>query len=207
MAGSIALTLLAADVHCEWCEHQNAEQEHNINMPIQATTLQTNDMPITREQFHNAMSRFGASVSIVTTAGPAGRCGLTVSSVTSVSDDPPVVLVCVNQNARTCNLISLNGVFSVSLLNRGTEKLADAFAGRQNYSVDERFALADWHHGLSGDGAPMLPDAPVALECAVADSKDAGTHRVFFGLVQNALLGQHEGSLFYLNRRYHVLPK
>lgn len=151
------------------------------------------------------MARFAASVSIVTTAGAAGRCGLTVSSVTSVSDDPPVVLVCVNRNARTCGLILRNGAFSVNLLKPGAEQLADTFAGRFDKSVDERFAMVEWDDGHPEVGVPVLSNAQVTLECAVSDTKNTGTHTVFFGDVRNIGIGNANGSLIYLNRKYQTL--
>ncbi|MEM9222304.1 MAG: flavin reductase family protein [Pseudomonadota bacterium] len=160
-----------------------------------------------RAAYHDAMSRLGASVSIVTTAGPAGRCGLTVSSATSVSDDPPIVLVCINRSARTCDVLTQNGVFAVNVLAGGSEQLADAFAGRFNYSVSERFGLTEWNHNPAGSGAPILPSARVTLDCALFDSKDTATHRVVFGEVVGIHLGQPSEALVYLDRRYVAIGR
>ena len=154
------------------------------------------------DDYHDAMSRLGSAVSIVTTHGPAGRCGLTVSSVTSVSDDPPIVLICVNKLARTCRILSENGVFAINVLAVGSEALSNAFAGRGEHSVEERFALAEWHHCADGAGAPLLRDSRVSIDCEVIDRMDSGNHRVFFGAVKALYFGRPAPALLYVDRAY-----
>jgi len=160
---------------------------------------------VTRDVFHGAMSRLGAAVSLVTTQGPAGRCGLTVSSVTSVSDEPPIVLTCINKQARTCEVLSQNRVFAVNVLKAGSEALSNAFAGRGGHSLDDRFALAEWCDHIEGTGAPVLHDSRVTLDCRVVDQIDSGTHRVFFGQVVALHLGEDSPALLYLDRAYRML--
>lgn len=149
------------------------------------------------------MSRHCASVCIVTTDGPAGRCGITVSSVTSVSDAPPTLLCCVNKQARTCPILMENGVFAVSVLQEGSEDLSGAFAGAGDLSLEERFSLASWKQHHQGTGSPLLENARVALDCRVVDTLDCGSHRIFIGRVQ----GVHacdgaKSPLIYVDRRY-----
>ena len=90
------------------------------------------------------MSRFAAAVLLVTTDGPAGLRGVTVSAACSVSDDPATMLVCLNQGSVHNRRFSGNGNFAVNVLASGSERLARAFAGEGGLSVEERFALADW---------------------------------------------------------------
>lgn len=157
------------------------------------------------DHFREAMSRLGASVSIVTTDGKMGRCGLTVTSVTSVSDDPPILLTCINHQSRTCDVLSGNGVFAVNVLAAGTEKLSDVFAGRHDCAYEDRFDHAEWHDASAGTGAPVLKDARVALDCDVVDWIDSGTHRVFFGQVVGIRLGQPKPALLYVDRDYREI--
>ncbi|MEW5422724.1 flavin reductase family protein [Amorphus sp. 3PC139-8] len=160
---------------------------------------------VTTETYHEAMSRLGAAVSIVTTDGPAGRCGLTVSSVTSVSDHPPIVLTCINQNARTCEILTRNSVFAVNVLGAGSETLSNAFAGRHGYAIEERFAQGEWCDHIEGTGAPVLHGSRVTLDCKVVDRIDSGTHRVFFGQVIALHFGGETPALLYLDRGYRAL--
>ena len=73
--------------------------------------------------FREAMSRLGAAVHIVTTAGPAGKTGFTATAVCSVSDQPAMVLVCLNRRSNSAPLLSQNGVFCVNTLAAGIEIL------------------------------------------------------------------------------------
>lgn len=153
-------------------------------------------------KFHEAMSRLGAGVSIVTTDGSAGRCGLTVTSVTSVSDDPPILLTCINHHARTCDILTQNHVFAVNVLGAHSEFLSNVFAGRVKCTHEQRFGHGVWHDRDGGTGAPLLKDALVALDCNVIDRIDSGTHRVFFGQVVDIYIGNSASALLYLDRGY-----
>ena len=87
---------------------------------------------VTRQGFREAMARFGAAVSVVTTDGPAGRRGFTASAVCGVSDHPPTLLVCVNrQNDRHAALLA-NGVLCVNTLAAGQEDISALFADAAN---------------------------------------------------------------------------
>ena len=79
--------------------------------------------------FREAMSRLGAAVHVVTTAGAAGKTGFTATAVCSVSDQPAMLLVCLNRRSNSAPLLAQNGVFCVNTLGASEEKLADLFAG------------------------------------------------------------------------------
>ena len=80
--------------------------------------------------FREAMSRLGAAVHVVTTAGPGGKTGATATAVCSVSDAPPTLLVCLNRRSQTNPVVVENGVFCVNTLGAGGAEIADMFAGR-----------------------------------------------------------------------------
>ncbi len=159
--------------------------------------------PVERAAFREAMSHFAASVCLVTTDGPAGRRGVTVTSVCSVSDEPATVLVCLNQSSPANVRFEENGVFAVNLLASRNEPVARVFAGEGRLDPDARFASARWT-GLS-TGAPILADALVSFDCRVIDSRVVATHRVMIGevvAIGEPVTGE---SLLYRARRYHIL--
>ncbi len=170
------------------------------------TTNQVVD-PLT---YRNAMSQFAGAVNIVTTNGPAGRRGLTLSAGCSVSDNPATILICL-QRIHTDNLMFIeNGVFAFNVLHAGQKHLAEAFAGRNHLSSDERFALSEWDEMATG--APVLRGALTSLDCKIISCQDHATHHVLFGEVLALRQSQpdpaQEGSgeaLIYLNRAYHQL--
>src|SRR6201993_3712786 len=84
--------------------------------------------------FREAMSRMGAAVHVVTTAGPAGKTGATATAVCSVSDAPPTLLMCLNRRSQTNPAVVENGVFCVNPLGDGGAEIADVFAGRTGVS-------------------------------------------------------------------------
>jgi flavin reductase (DIM6/NTAB) family NADH-FMN oxidoreductase RutF len=154
-------------------------------------------------RFREAMSRIAAAVHIVTTDGPAGRAGATMTAVSSVSDQPPTLLVCLNRSGRTGEVLIANGVFCVNVLVGGDEALAGAFAGLGGLDHPERFAGASWQSGATG--APILVGARAALECRVTSSVEVGSHTVVFGEVVDVHVGDRGTALLYLDRTWRTL--
>ncbi|PZU57689.1 MAG: flavin reductase [Sphingobium sp.] len=150
------------------------------------------------------MARLGAAVNVITTDGPAGRHGLTVSAVCSVSDSPPTLLVCVNRTARSNAQLKANGVLCVNVLAGHHEELSGRFAGRGTDPQD-RFRADDGWLKLA-TGSPVLPDAAVALDCRIATISEVGSHSVLFCEVVAMHLGAPSDGLVYFDRCYHRLP-
>ncbi|WP_163271315.1 flavin reductase [Chelativorans alearense] len=163
--------------------------------------LKTND--IGPQHYRDAMARFAGAVHVVTTDGAAGRRGVTVIAACSVSDSPPIVLVCLNRENPNNDLFLKNGVFALNTLAAEHRELADAFSGLTGLPQDERFALAEWEN-LS-TGAPALADAMAVFDCQVVDTKDFATHRVYFGKVTGLRVGANLEPLLYHDRGYRVL--
>src|SRR5271168_2527191 len=113
--------------------------------------------------FREAMSRLGAAVHIVTTAGGAGKSGFTATAVCSVSDQPAMLLVCLNRSSNSAPLLAQNGVFCVNTLGAAEEKLADTFAGRSGVHLEERFSIGEWL--TLKTGSPVLASAVIAFDC------------------------------------------
>ncbi|WP_310011042.1 flavin reductase [Brucella pseudogrignonensis] len=153
--------------------------------------------------YRDAMSHYAGAVQLVTTAGSAGRRGLTLTAACSVSDNPPTVLVCLQKSHPENHLFIENGVFAVNTLAGIHEQLADAFSGRLGMTQDERFELAEWD--VLGTGAPTLINALAVFDCRVTSVQEHSTHHVLFGEVVGLRSNADEEALIYLNRRYHKL--
>jgi flavin reductase len=151
--------------------------------------------------FRSGMSRLGAAVNLVTTDGSAGRHGLTVSAVCSVTDSPPTLLVCINSNAFSHDAFLQNGVLCVNVLNSNHADLSRAFA---RWTGEDRFSKANWIR--LDTGAPVLSDASVSFDCQIVDHQRKGTHTVLFCEVQSTALsdGPSEG-LIWFERDFHTL--
>jgi flavin reductase (DIM6/NTAB) family NADH-FMN oxidoreductase RutF len=153
----------------------------------------------TAENFIAAMGLAATSVSVVTTDGVAGRFGLTVSAISSVSADPPLILACINRKSPAVAAIDANGVFAVNLLAAHNQAYAETFAGRPKDGNPFDFANHSWEQGRTG--LPLVSETTAAFECALEASYDAGSHRIFIGRV----LAAHKGSadpLIYCNRAF-----
>lgn len=149
------------------------------------------------------MSHVAASVHLVTTNGPAGRRGVTVTSVCSVSDDPATLLVCLNDASAKNRLFVENGVLSVNVLSPSSERVARAFAGEGELTVDERFASGTFT--TLATGAPILVGALAAFDCRIVDARVVATHRILIATVVALQKGATDRSLLYRDRAYHSL--
>lgn len=157
---------------------------------------------VSQDEFRAAMAQLGAAVSIVTTDGPGGRYGMTVSAICSVTDTPPTVLVCINRQSAGNTAIKLNGVLGVNVLAAQQRGIASRFSQREIPAPD-RFALGEWSVGASG--SPLLADAAAALDCRVVEATEIGSHSVFFCEVEAATVAVEAGCLIYHARTYHYV--
>ncbi|WP_034303773.1 flavin reductase [Herbaspirillum sp. RV1423] len=154
-------------------------------------------------EFRNAMAQLSAAVNIITTAGPYGRAGLTVSAVCSVSDTPPTLLVCLNRGSALYPVFTGNRRLGVNILPGHHEELARQFAGMTGLSMEQRLSSAGW---TSGDGSmPVLSDALASLEGDIVLTQDIGSHCVMFAEIKHIRLSASQDGLTYFNRRFHRL--
>ncbi len=156
---------------------------------------------VNRQTYRDAMTRLGAAVHVITTAGPAGRHGFTASAVTSVSDDPPTLLVCQNRASDANPAFKLNGVLCVNTLAAAQEHLSPVFAGMTDCDMNGRFAAGAWATLVTG--APVLQDALVSFDCRITQVLEVGTHSVLFCEVEAIEAGKDHEGLIYFGRRYH----
>lgn len=156
-------------------------------------------------QFREAMSRVATSVHAVTTDGPAGRHGATATSVASLTDDPPTLIVCLNLRSRAYRIASRNGVVAINTLAAEHEALARAFATSSGGALDDRFSHGTWDSMATG--APTLIGALASFDGRIVRETLVGSHAALFVELDAVRLGDAEaGSLAYRGRAYHPFP-
>lgn len=165
---------------------------------------------IDKQTYRDAMARLVAAVSVVTSDGPGGLCGSTVSAVCSVSDEPPILLVCINRSSRNNAILKQNGRLCVNVLRADQAPLATRFS-QAGITVEERFAGAAWSAGGDGSGAsgmggaPMLEGALVSLDCQITGHAEVGSHTVFYCTVVATRFGDAGDALAYFARAFHAI--
>jgi flavin reductase (DIM6/NTAB) family NADH-FMN oxidoreductase RutF len=148
--------------------------------------------------FRQAMRRLAATVTIVSTARMGQRSGMTATAVTSLSVQPPALLVCVNRSASLHADLSLGARFCVNILGHAHGELSAAFGGQTE--PEGRFAQGAWQDDPWE--VPYLSDAPANVFCIVARMIDYGTHSIVIGSVYAAREGEGAHPLIYGNGRY-----
>lgn len=159
-------------------------------------------MSVDQSELRAAMRQWATGVTIVTTVAGNERAGMTVSSFTSVSLEPPTVLVCLNKETYAHALVSRSGVFAISMLAVGQEALSNRFAGFEP-NVTDRFEGLELITAQTG--AALLPGAVAWLDCVVVAGHETSTHTIFIGEVVYVQSNPDLLPLVYHNRTYRVL--
>jgi 3-hydroxy-9,10-secoandrosta-1,3,5(10)-triene-9,17-dione monooxygenase reductase component len=148
--------------------------------------------PIDAATFRHALGRFPSGVTVVTVRDNDGRdFGMTVSAFASVSLDPPLVLVCIGDDATIAGNVAAAGHFAVSVLAEGQEALAQLFAD----TGADRFAGTEVFRGSSG--LALLHGAVAHLECAIVARHRGGDHTIVVGEVLAATAVEDGRPLIY----------
>jgi flavin reductase (DIM6/NTAB) family NADH-FMN oxidoreductase RutF len=147
------------------------------------------------DEFRRVLGHFASGVTIVTTSDAQGRpVGLTASAFTSVSLDPPLILVCVDLKARCYAALEACERFAINILGAHQEALSQRFAS----AVEEKFdGLAHYAGRL---GLPMLPDALAHIECEKVSTYPGGDHLILVGRVEAVRATDGEPLLHYRGR-------
>jgi len=157
---------------------------------------------ITSEQYRAALRHFPSGVTIVTLRCGDEVHGLTVSAFASVSPQPPLVAVIIDQRHKAAALLQRPGtVFAVNFLAEDQAELSNRFAWVKD---EDRFEEGSWEQGATG--APVLADALAWLDCRIHSSHDVGDHTIYVGEVQASRVPrQEEHPLVYWNQGYRRL--
>lgn len=151
-------------------------------------------MTVGVDDFKKAMQLWASGVTVVTTHSEKfGLRGMTVTAFSSVSVNPPQVLVCINESADTGEGIQESQCFAVNVLNSTQQDVSNHFAGGSNQQ--QRFENTPWTAGITG--APILDSSLMSLECKVIEKVRAGTHWIIIGEVQDSVCREGEPLLYY----------
>jgi flavin reductase (DIM6/NTAB) family NADH-FMN oxidoreductase RutF len=130
-------------------------------------------------EFRRVLGHLASGVTVVTSAVPEGPAhGLTATAVTSLSLDPPLVLVCVDRAADTRGAIQSSGAFAINVLGEDDEGLARRFA---TYPVEEKFEGVAYRE--ESTGSPILGRALAWIDCRLRHVYEGGDHEIFVGEV------------------------
>ena len=151
------------------------------------------------DDFKNAMSAWASGVTVVTSCSEGLAYGITASSFTSVSLDPPLILVCINDTSPLCQMIQSSGRFAVSILDRGHEEHSNYFASRGREPMAQIDAVA---METGADGLPLVEGAMGTLVCDLHEAHTMGDHLVVVGRVTEASSKDAARPLLYWSRAY-----
>ncbi|PKM09966.1 MAG: flavin reductase [Gammaproteobacteria bacterium HGW-Gammaproteobacteria-10] len=151
-------------------------------------------MTVEVNDFKQALQLWASGVTVVTThTEQSGPLGMTATSFSSVSLEPPQILVCINTQTDTGNSIQQCRHFAVNILTAAQQAISNEFAG--GASQQERFANVSWSQGVYN--MPVLNDSLTSLECRVLQQIKAGTHWVIVGEVLDVITRSGEPLIYY----------
>ena len=154
-------------------------------------------------EFRRAMRQLAGAVSVVTMGSGMKRNGLTATSVTSLTAEPPCLLVCINRSSSAALSLREAGAFAVNVLSADQQHIADRFAGRSGAFGAAKYADADWTE-LS-TGTPILRGALASIDCRVDNVMEWHTHVIVIGRVEALADRDDAGSLIYFRGGYAAL--
>lgn len=149
-----------------------------------------------------AMRRFASGVTIITAGEGRGRRGLTATAMSSVTMEPPTILVCVNRTGEAHAAIEAAGAFCVNILSSEDNEAAMCFAGQSGLAGEEKFSPFSWSRLATG--APALDGALANIDCRICEALRASSHSVYFGRVEAVRLAEGR-PLVHFDRQFHRL--
>jgi len=161
---------------------------------------QSGTVPDLALAFRDAMRRMASTVTILTATDHERHHGMTVTAVTSVSLEPPSLLVCLNNRTQLHDIMGQARGFCVNVLHHEQAELSIAFSGA--IPAEERFDKGVWKKTEEGLG--YLLDAQASIFCRKVAAMPFGTHTIFVGQVTEVRLGEIIEPLIYQNARYRV---
>ena len=149
-------------------------------------------MAVTHDEFRQALGRFASGVTVVTCKNGAGDpCGITVSAFSSLSLEPPLVLICIDKRASLYEELQEGCFFAVNVLGHDQESVSRRFASRE----PDRFKGIGYREGLTG--APLIEGALAVIECRVVQSCPGGDHTIFIGEVESSGVNDGKPLLYF----------
>jgi flavin reductase (DIM6/NTAB) family NADH-FMN oxidoreductase RutF len=163
------------------------------------------DREVSAGEFRSAMRHLVGGVSVITAGRAKDITGMTVTSVTSLSVDPPTMIVSINRDSSSWPLIKRLGFFGVNILNADQIDIAERFTGKGGLKGADRFAGAQWF--TRGSGVPLLAGALAAVDCGVEDIVERHSHALVIGRVLDIQASTRTAALAYWQGRYVAIDQ
>jgi len=164
------------------------------------------EMSFTAQKFRRTMARFATGVTVVTTVFDSTFYGLTVNAFCSVSLNPSLVLVSIEQSSQTHAMMQKSHIYAVNILTAQQQELSDYFA-RKDIDGSKSFSHIKLHTATTG--APLFDEALAQIDCRVVTTYEGGDHTLFLGEVVDvnyndvmSAVGQEVQPLLYFRSKY-----
>lgn len=151
---------------------------------------------LTAREFRNALGQFATGVTVITVEREPGSVfGMTANAFTSVSLNPMLILVCVDEHAKILPLLHKKERFGISVLTQGQQAVSEYFAqGEQHSEAEHRLGL---RYRWTSERVPVVEDTVMQLSCTVVATHVAGDHTIIVGKVEDAEIRGGEPLLFF----------
>ena len=159
-------------------------------------------MAIEAADYRRIIGQFATGVAVVTTANDGLLHGMTANAITSVSLDPPLLLVCIDKAAHSHDQFTQSGRFTVNILAEDQQEVSKIFAAT---SEPEQGRLQGVAFHLGANGVPLIEGCLAYIECAVADQFEGGDHTIFTGSVEDATVAGEAAPLLFYQGKYRRL--
>ena len=163
------------------------------------------DRNVASDDFRGAMRHLAGGVSVITAGRARDITGMTVTSVSSLSVDPPTLIVSINRESSSWPLIKRHGFFGVNILTADQIDIAERFTGKGGLKGADRFAGAEWITRASG--VPLLVGALAAVDCEVEDIVERHSHAIVIGRVLDLQVSTRTAALAYWQGQYVAIDQ
>ena len=163
------------------------------------------DRQVNSNDFRGAMRQLTGGVSVITAGHGGDISGMTVTSVSSLSVDPPALIVGINRGASSWPLLKRYGCFGVNILTADQIDIAERFTGKEGLKGAERFAGARWTTRSSG--VPLLVDALAAIDCEIEEIFERHSHAIIIGRVLDIQVSARTAALAYWQGEYVAIDR
>ena len=173
-----------------------------MNSIVRAVSIEPE---VTASDFRNAMRQLTGGVSVITAGRGRDISGMTVTSVSSLSVDPPSLIVSLNRESSSWPLVKRYGFFGVNILTSDQIDIAERFTGKSGLKGADRFRGARWITRASG--APLLAEALAAIDCEVEDVIERHSHAIVIGRVLDVVASRRTAALAYWHGEYVAIDR
>jgi flavin reductase (DIM6/NTAB) family NADH-FMN oxidoreductase RutF len=173
-----------------------------MNSIVRSVSIETE---VTSGDFRNAMRQLTGGVSVITAGRGRDISGMTVTSVSSLSVDPPALIASINREASSWPLVKRYGFFGVNILTSDQLDIAERFTGKGGLKGADRFTGAKWTTRASG--VPLLVGALAAIDCEVEDIVERHSHAIVIGHVLDVAVSARTAALAYWQGRYVAIDQ